>query len=69
MTGFRNVPGHGATATVSGRQVAVGNRKLMIEQDVDGMIAKVFALIEGGPASPAHFRIPCILRTPAPPRG
>lgn len=35
LTGFRNVPGHGATATVSGRQVAVGNRKLMIEQDVD----------------------------------
>lgn len=41
----------------------------MIEQDVDGMIAKVFALIEGGPTSPAHFRIPCILRTPPLPRG
>ncbi len=31
LTGFRNVPGHGATATVAGRRVAVGNRKLMIE--------------------------------------
>lgn len=35
LTGFRNVPGHGATATVAGRQLAVGNRKLMVEQDVD----------------------------------
>ena len=30
MTGFRNVPGHGATATVAGRRVAVGG-KLMSE--------------------------------------
>ena len=35
LTGFRNVPGHGATATVAGRRVAVGNRKLMVEEDVD----------------------------------
>jgi Cu2+-exporting ATPase len=35
LTGFRNVPGQGATATVAGRPVAIGNRKLMIEQDVD----------------------------------
>lgn len=34
-TGFRNVPGHGATATVDGRRVAVGNRKLMVDEDVD----------------------------------
>ena len=35
LTGFRNVPGHGATATVSGRRVVVGNRALMVEQGVD----------------------------------
>ncbi|MCV7346068.1 heavy metal translocating P-type ATPase [Mycolicibacterium rhodesiae] len=35
LSGFRNVPGHGATATASGRRVAVGNRKLMVEQEVD----------------------------------
>ncbi|HET7474886.1 MAG TPA: heavy metal translocating P-type ATPase [Dermatophilaceae bacterium] len=28
-TGFENVPGHGARADVDGRQVAVGNRRLM----------------------------------------
>jgi Cu2+-exporting ATPase len=32
---FRNVPGHGATAEVQGRGVAVGNRKLMIEENID----------------------------------
>jgi len=32
---FRNVPGHGAGATVAGRQVFVGNRKLMLAQGVD----------------------------------
>ncbi|HOB48282.1 MAG TPA: heavy metal translocating P-type ATPase [Mycobacterium sp.] len=35
LTGFRNVPGHGATATVAGHRVAVGNRKLMLEEAVD----------------------------------
>ena len=35
LTGFRNVPGHGAVATVEGRRVAVGNRKLMVEEDVE----------------------------------
>ncbi len=35
LTSFRNVPGHGATATVDGRRVAVGNRKLMVEEEVD----------------------------------
>ncbi|TFB74316.1 cadmium-translocating P-type ATPase [Cryobacterium glaciale] len=32
---FRNVPGHGAGATVAGRRVLVGNRKLMIAEKVD----------------------------------
>ncbi|TFB54170.1 heavy metal translocating P-type ATPase [Cryobacterium tagatosivorans] len=32
---FRNVPGHGAGATVAGRQVFVGNRKLMLAQGID----------------------------------
>src|SRR5215213_945818 len=32
---FRNVPGHGATAEVQGRRVAVGNRKLMVEENID----------------------------------
>ncbi len=35
LTGFRNVPGRGATAMVAGRRVAVGNRALMVEQGVD----------------------------------
>ena len=35
LNGFRNVPGHGATAEVQGRRVAVGNRKLMVEENVD----------------------------------
>lgn len=35
LTGFRNIPGHGATAEVQGRRVAVGNRKLMVEENVD----------------------------------
>jgi Cu2+-exporting ATPase len=33
--GFENVPGHGAVATVQGRRVAVGNRRLMERQEVD----------------------------------
>jgi Cu2+-exporting ATPase len=35
LTEFLNVPGHGATATVAGRRIGVGNRKLMVDQDVD----------------------------------
>ena len=34
-TQFENVPGHGAGATVSGRRVLVGNRKLMIAEGID----------------------------------
>ncbi len=34
-TEFRNVPGHGAGAIVAGRRVLVGNRKLMLSEDVD----------------------------------
>ncbi|NKX49297.1 heavy metal translocating P-type ATPase [Arthrobacter deserti] len=32
---FRNVPGHGAGATVNGRQVLIGNRKLMADHGID----------------------------------
>ena len=35
LTDFRNVPGHGATAMAAGHKVAVGNRKLMTEEDID----------------------------------
>jgi P-type Cu2+ transporter len=35
LSHFRNVPGHGATAEVQGRRVAVGNRKLMVGEDVE----------------------------------
>ena len=35
VTGFRNVPGHGAGADVAGRRVLVGNRKLMADEGVD----------------------------------
>ena len=34
-TGFRNVPGHGASAEVTGRRVLVGNAKLMADEGVD----------------------------------
>ncbi|WP_115787699.1 heavy metal translocating P-type ATPase [Arthrobacter silvisoli] len=33
-TDFRNVPGHGAVATVHGRRVVVGNRKLMADEGI-----------------------------------
>jgi P-type Cu2+ transporter len=33
--GFRNVPGHGATADVDGHRVLVGNRKLMADEGID----------------------------------
>jgi Cu2+-exporting ATPase len=32
---FENVPGHGAVATVGGRQIAVGNRRLMEREGID----------------------------------
>jgi Cu2+-exporting ATPase len=32
---FENVPGHGAVATVDGRSVAVGNRRLMEQRDIE----------------------------------
>uniref|UniRef100_A0A5Q5BH67 Heavy metal translocating P-type ATPase n=2 Tax=unclassified Mycobacterium TaxID=2642494 RepID=A0A5Q5BH67_MYCSS len=35
LNDFQNVPGHGAIAEVQGRRVAVGNRKLMVEERVD----------------------------------
>jgi len=35
LTGFRSVPGHGASATVAGRRVTVGNRSLMVADGVD----------------------------------
>ncbi|MGD9527683.1 MAG: heavy metal translocating P-type ATPase, partial [Pseudonocardia sp.] len=35
VTGFENVPGHGAVAMVAGRRVAVGNRRLLEREDVD----------------------------------
>ena len=34
-SGFRNVAGHGAIATVDGHRVIVGNRKLMADEQVD----------------------------------
>jgi Cu2+-exporting ATPase len=34
-SGFENVPGHGAIATVDGRRVAVGNLRLMEREQVD----------------------------------
>jgi len=34
-TGFRNVPGHGASAEVAGHRVLVGNAKLMADEGVD----------------------------------
>lgn len=34
-TGFRNVPGHGATATVDGHRVLVGNRRLLAAEGVE----------------------------------
>ena len=34
-SGFRNVPGHGASADVDGHRVVVGNRKLMAQEGVE----------------------------------
>jgi len=49
-TGFENVPGHGAVATVDGRRVAVGNRRLMERESVDlaGLAARRDELANGG---------------------
>ena len=35
VTGFENVPGHGTIASVAGRRVAVGNRRLLEREGVD----------------------------------
>ena len=35
LNGFRNVPGHGASAEVGGRRVAVGNRTMMAAEQID----------------------------------
>lgn len=35
VTGFRNVPGHGAGADVAGRRIVVGNRKLMADEGIE----------------------------------
>jgi Cu2+-exporting ATPase len=38
---FLNVPGHGASATVSGHRVLIGNRRLMADEGIDlGALAK-----------------------------
>ena len=41
-TGFENVPGHGATASVDGHRLAVGNARLMAREEIslDGLIKK-----------------------------
>ncbi len=48
--GFENVPGHGALATVEGRRVAVGNRRLLDRERVDlgPLAARREALAAGG---------------------
>ena len=50
MTGFENVPGHGAVATVDGHRVAVGNRRLMDRDGVDSssLTARRDELAAGG---------------------
>ena len=48
--GFENVPGHGALATVEGRRVAVGNRRLMEREGIDlgSLAARQERLASGG---------------------
>jgi P-type Cu2+ transporter len=48
--GFENLPGHGALATVEGRRVAVGNRRLMDREQVDlgPLAARQERLASGG---------------------
>ena len=50
VTGFENMPGHGAVATVDGHRVAVGNRRLMKREGVDlaGLTARHDELANGG---------------------
>ncbi|MHB8487599.1 MAG: heavy metal translocating P-type ATPase [Candidatus Dormibacteria bacterium] len=50
---FNNVPGQGATATVDGHRVAVGNKKLMAAEgiDLDPMSAKLDEISAGGRTS------------------
>ena len=50
---FKNVPGQGATATVNGRRVAVGNAALMVSEGIDlgALDAKREALAAGGRTS------------------
>ncbi|MCV7255479.1 heavy metal translocating P-type ATPase [Mycobacterium hackensackense] len=50
LTGFRNVPGHGAVATVAGRTVVVGNRALLAQEGVDSgaLFARRDELAAGG---------------------
>jgi Cu2+-exporting ATPase len=46
---FENVPGHGAVATVAGRRVAVGNRRLLDREQVDlGPLATRREQLAGG---------------------
>ena len=49
-TEFENVPGHGAIATVDGRRVVVGNRRLLDREGVDlaGLAARRDELANGG---------------------
>ncbi|OJV76689.1 MAG: copper-translocating P-type ATPase [Cellulomonas sp. 73-92] len=49
-TGFRNVPGRGATATVDGHQVLVGNQRLLEAEGVDlgDLAARRDALADDG---------------------
>ena len=47
---FESVPGHGATATVDGRRIVVGNTRLLDREGVDlgGLADRQQALAEGG---------------------
>jgi P-type Cu2+ transporter len=48
-SGFENVPGHGAVASVGGRRVAVGNRRLMEREGVNlGRLAARREELDGG---------------------
>ncbi len=49
-SGFENVPGHGAVATVDGHTVAIGNRRLMEQRGVElgALAARLDELVAGG---------------------